>query len=32
MDYMNIKNITADTDMRDSIGKLNDTPEDGDKK
>jgi uncharacterized protein YqfA (UPF0365 family) len=22
MDYMNIKNITADTDMRDSIGKL----------
>ncbi len=24
MDYMNIKNITADTDMRDSIGKLND--------
>jgi uncharacterized protein YqfA (UPF0365 family) len=32
MDYMNIKNITADTDMRDSIGKLNDTTEDGDKK
>ncbi|MGM0835789.1 MAG: flotillin-like protein FloA [Bacillota bacterium] len=32
MDYMNIQNITADTDMRDSIGKLNDTPEDGDKK
>lgn len=32
MDYMNIKNITADTDMRDSIGKLNDSPEDGDKK
>ena len=28
MDYMNIKNITADTDMRDSIGKLTDTPED----
>lgn len=24
MDYMNIKNISADTDMRDSIGKLND--------
>lgn len=23
MDYMNIKNITADTDMRDSIGKIN---------
>ena len=28
MDYMNIKNITADTDMRDSIGKLTDNPED----
>jgi len=23
MDYMNIKNINADTDMRDSIGKIN---------
>ncbi len=23
MDYMNIKNISADTDMRDSIGKIN---------
>lgn len=23
MDYMNIKNITADTDMRNSIGKMN---------
>jgi uncharacterized protein YqfA (UPF0365 family) len=32
MDYMNIKNITADTDMRDSIGKLTDQPEDGDNK
>ncbi|WP_404443782.1 flotillin-like protein FloA [Sutcliffiella horikoshii] len=31
MDYMNIKNITADTEMRDSIGKLTDTPEDGEK-
>ncbi len=31
MDYMNIKNITADTDMRDSIGKLTDSPEDGEK-
>ncbi|MGD6774485.1 MULTISPECIES: flotillin-like protein FloA [Bacillaceae] len=31
MDYMNIKNITADTDMRDSIGKLTDQPEDGEK-
>ncbi|MCG1022331.1 flotillin-like protein FloA [Sutcliffiella horikoshii] len=31
MDYMNIKNITADTDMRDSIGKLSDQPEDGEK-
>jgi uncharacterized protein YqfA (UPF0365 family) len=30
MDYMNIKNISADTDMRDSIGKLskNQKPED----
>lgn len=25
MDYMNIKNITADTDMRDSIGNQNDS-------
>lgn len=24
MDYMNIKNISADTDMRDTIGKMND--------
>ncbi len=31
MDYMNIQNITADTDMRDSIGKLTDQPEDGEK-
>ncbi len=23
MDYMNFKNISADTDMRDSIGKTN---------
>jgi uncharacterized protein YqfA (UPF0365 family) len=22
MDYMNIQNLTADTDMRDSIGKM----------
>lgn len=31
MDYMNIQNITADTDMRDSIGKLTDnkSEEDG---
>jgi uncharacterized protein YqfA (UPF0365 family) len=28
MDYMNLKNIIADTDMRDSIGKLNDTKDD----
>ncbi|MDF0727220.1 flotillin-like protein FloA [Cytobacillus sp. S13-E01] len=28
MDYMNIKNISADTDMRDSIGKLSDEDED----
>ena len=28
MDYMNIKNISADTDMRDSIGKLSDEEED----
>lgn len=27
MDYMNIKNITADTDMRDSIGRLTDDGE-----
>ncbi|QFT89901.1 SigmaW regulon antibacterial [Bacillus sp. THAF10] len=32
MDYMNIKNITADTDMRDSIGKMTDQPEEDDKK
>ncbi|CAG9619360.1 flotillin-like protein FloA [Sutcliffiella rhizosphaerae] len=32
MDYMNIQNITADTDMRDSIGKLTDQSEDDDKK
>jgi len=29
MDYMNIKNISADTDMRDSIGKINDDKKDG---
>lgn len=29
MDYMNIKNISADTDMRDSIGKINDDHKDG---
>ena len=28
MDYMNIKNISADTDMRDSIGKISDEDED----
>ena len=28
MDYMNIQNITADTDMRDSIGKISE-PKDG---
>ncbi|QOR68985.1 flotillin-like protein FloA [Cytobacillus suaedae] len=27
MDYMNIQNISADTDMRDSIGKLSDEDE-----
>ncbi|WP_078379650.1 flotillin-like protein FloA [Sutcliffiella halmapala] len=32
MDYMNIQNITADTEMRDSIGKLTDQPEDGENK
>lgn len=31
MDYMNLKNIMADTDMRDSIGKLNDGKEDENK-
>lgn len=31
MDYMNIKNITADTDMRDSIGKLTDDHDEDDK-
>ncbi|GAE91151.1 hypothetical protein JCM21714_89 [Gracilibacillus boraciitolerans JCM 21714] len=30
MDYMNYKNINADTDMRDSIGKLTDTDNDED--
>ncbi|MEH7124092.1 flotillin-like protein FloA [Bacillus sp. JJ1532] len=29
MDYMNIKNISADTDMRDSIGRINDDHKDG---
>ncbi len=28
MDYLNIQNISADTDMRDSIGKLSDESED----
>ncbi|MBS4191345.1 flotillin-like protein FloA [Bacillus sp. FJAT-49705] len=32
MDYMNIKNISADTDMRDSIGRINDEHKDGGKK
>lgn len=31
MDYMNIKNIIADTDMRNSIGKLNITKKDDEK-
>jgi uncharacterized protein YqfA (UPF0365 family) len=31
MDYMNIKNITADTDMRDSIGKTNKENNDNEK-
>ncbi|MGM7721073.1 flotillin-like protein FloA [uncultured Metabacillus sp.] len=30
MDYMNIKNISADTDMRDSIGKINQDNSDND--
>ncbi len=30
MDYMNYKNIGADTDMRDAIGKLTDTDKDDD--
>ncbi|MBO1512266.1 flotillin-like protein FloA [Metabacillus bambusae] len=30
MDYMNIKNISADTDMRDSIGKTNQDQNDND--
>ncbi|KKI88564.1 hypothetical protein WQ54_30690 [Bacillus sp. SA1-12] len=30
MDYMNIKNISADTDMRDSIGKINQDQNDND--
>lgn len=30
MDYMNYKNIGADTDMRDTIGKLSDDNDDGD--
>lgn len=32
MDYMNIKNISADTDMRDSIGRINDDHKDGGQK
>ncbi|WP_456279362.1 flotillin-like protein FloA [Bacillus sp. AK128] len=31
MDYMNIKNIMADTDMRDSIGKINEESEEDEK-
>jgi uncharacterized protein YqfA (UPF0365 family) len=31
MDYMNIQNITADTDMRDSISKISENPKDKDK-
>lgn len=32
MDYMNLQNISADTDMRDSIGKMTGTKEDKHKK
>lgn len=32
MDYMNIKNIDADTEMRDSFGKLTKEPSDEDRK
>ncbi|MEK4691649.1 flotillin-like protein FloA [Bacillus sp. FSL W8-1202] len=32
MDYMNIKNIDADTEMRDSFGKLTKDPSDEDRK
>ncbi|WP_272511713.1 MULTISPECIES: flotillin-like protein FloA [Bacillus] len=32
MDYMNIKNIDADTDMRDSFGKMTKGPSDNEKK
>lgn len=32
MDYMNFMNISADTDMRDSIGKMTDNKKDGGKK
>ncbi|ARB37765.1 UPF0365 family protein [Bacillus subtilis] len=32
MDYMNIKNINADTEMRDSFGKLTKDPSDEDRK
>ena len=32
MDYMNIKNIDADTEMRDSFGKLTKDPSDKDRK
>lgn len=31
MDYMNMKNVMADTDMRESIGKATDDGKDGDK-
>lgn len=32
MDYMNFMNISADTDMRESIGEMTDTKKDGGKK
>lgn len=32
MDYMNIKNIDADTDMRDSFGKMTKGPSDNENK
>ncbi|WP_026692853.1 flotillin-like protein FloA [Peribacillus kribbensis] len=32
MDYVNLQNITADTDMRDSISRMSKNPEDGEGK
>ncbi|MBM7691809.1 uncharacterized protein YqfA (UPF0365 family) [Peribacillus deserti] len=31
MDYVNLQNITADTEMRDSIGRMSKDPKDGDR-